>query len=635
MLSAQARFAWNVATSAGLMAGVMLLPKEQTPGDLVRLGMTLLFLLAAVSLAWSFSAPLEAALAERWSRRFDGVGPEIGHTLGLLRTNVMIPVRRCVWLAIATLGWISIDVLSAWPAFDALAPLDGLAGWGWRLSLLGLVAAPILSFGQVSQAINLARLLAEQLATSGIDFERSRGMTQAAGPPVEIVDVSRFRAGGFVWDWSDFHKNVVVFGQPGSGKTVCVLNSLLEGLVRCGSGSLASAGLILDPKGDFRSKIVSLMRRIGRENDLLIFDPDDPDSLRWNPFDTPDSAEEVANRFGAVFSMQGQGGDKDAFFIQHSKQFLQYTLALLRLTGEHEHPPSTLEFTRLMGSDEVLRALIDAAKERTLDPFSARWRDAALAYLEGTWLTLAPETLSGINSTLSTVLTPFNNPPFDELMGGRSSVTLGQAIHEGKVIYVHFPVARRRMMAQIVGTLLKVEYGRQVLQKEGKARPSFMFCDEFQVFLTTDKETADADFFERSRGSNHANIVATQTRPALLQRSKEPHPIDHLLGCCATKIFLRNTSPETNEWASAQFGERLQTIVSTARSASTSFRQGQSGGASLSTTTNTARRIKPDRFASLSTPSVPQGIAYADSIVHFAARTETETLSLRWPVHPL
>jgi hypothetical protein len=101
-------------------------------------------------------------------------------------------------------------------------------------------------------------------------------------------------------------------------------------------------------------------------------------------------------------------------------------------------------------------------------------------------------------------------------------------------------------MAQTVGTLLKVEYGRLVLIRGNKPRPSFFFCDEFRVFFTTDSETNDADFFERSRGSNHANIIATQNFPAMLKGGAEGHSVDNLLGNCATKIFLRNTDPQTN-----------------------------------------------------------------------------------------
>jgi type IV secretory pathway TraG/TraD family ATPase VirD4 len=271
----------------------------------------------------------------------------------------------------------------------------------------------------------------------------------------------------------------------------------------------------------------------------------------------------------------------------------------------------------------------------SLSPIAIRSRAAALAYLEEVWLTLPEKTLGSIVATLSNILTPFNYPPFDELMAGRSTLSLAECIDQGKVLYVHFPIARRRLMAQTVGTLLKVEYGRQVLLRVQKPRPSFFFCDEFQVFFTTDKETNDSDFFERSRGSNHANIIATQNRPALLKRSAEEHPIDSLLGNCATKIFLRNTDPDTNEWASKLFGEQIETLVSTSRIAGTADPRRSGASTGVSGSANFAPVVKPEEFIRLAQPSAKDGINYAEAIVHLAARAVVTRLALRWRVHPL
>jgi hypothetical protein len=641
MLAARNHLLGNALSSLVVLTVIVVAPKDATAESLLRLAMTVGFFLFAICLLWCFTEPLDDYVAKRFAWHYEGAGAAIHHTLTLLRVNLMAVIGPLASIAMATVGFMALDVLSAWPAFDLLRPLVSVWQWGWFVGLIALIVVPILRGRQFFQVLNLRHQLREQVETmrytrrTPADAETDRRLAMEA--PVTVLGDERFRAGGFDWEWPDFYKNVVVFGQTGSGKTVCVLNALLDGLIASTAASpLPAAGLILDPKGDFKDKIAELMRRAGRERDLLVFDPEDAASFRWNPFDTADDALEVANRFGAVFEMQGAGNDEGAFFTQQAKGFLQAALTLMRIVNPPATIPSIPQFTSLMGSDRTLRETIAAAKARTsLSDIETRSRSAALAYLEQVWLTLPEKTLGSIVATLSNILTPFNYPPFDELMAGRSTLSLADCIDQGKVLYVHFPIAKRRLMAQTVGTLLKVEYGRQVLLRSKKPRPSFFFCDEFQVFFSTDKETNDADFFERSRGSNHANIIATQNLPAMLKQGAEGHSVDNLLGNCATKIFLRNTDPDTNNWGSALFGNQIETLIGTSRGAGSLDPRHSGGSTGVSGATSYAPVVKPEEFIRLAQPSAKDGIDYAEAIVHLAARAVVTRLELRWRVHPL
>jgi hypothetical protein len=641
MQAARNHLLGNILSSLGVLAVIMVLPKDAAPESMLRLAITTGFFLFAMCLLWCFTQPLDDYLAKRFAWHYEGAGAAIEHTLTLLRVNVMAVIGPLASIAMATVGFIALDVLSAWPAFDLLRPLESVLQWGWFVGLIALIAVPIFRGRQLFQVLNLRHQLREQVETmrytrrTPADAETDRRLAVEA--PVTVLGSERFRAGGFDWEWPDFYKNLVVFGQTGSGKTLCVLNALLDGLIASTAASpLPAAGLILDPKGDFRDKVPALMRRLGRERDLVVFDPDDVASFRWNPFDTPDDALEVANRFGAVFEMQGTNNAEGAFFTQQAKGFLQAALTLMRIVNPAGTIPSILQFTSLMGNDTKLRETIAAAKARTgLSEMEMRSRVAALAYVNEVWLCLPEKTLGSIIATLSNILTPFTYPPFDELMAGRSTLSLADCIDQGKVLYVHFPIAERRLMAQTVGTLLKVEYGRQVLLRSNKPRPSFFFCDEFQVFFTTDSETNDADFFERSRGSNHANIIATQNFPAMLKGGADGHSVHNLLGNCATKIFLRNTDPQTNTWGSTLFGEQIETLVETSRSAGTVDPRRSGASTSVSGSANFAPVVRPEEFIRLAQPSAKDGIDYAEAIVHLAARAAVTRLALRWRVHPL
>ena len=107
--------------------------------------------------------------------------------------------------------------------------------------------------------------------------------------------------------------------------------------------------------------------------------------------------------------------------------------------------PSIPQFTALMGNDKTLKATIAAAKARTdLTAIETRSRAAALAYLEEVWLTLPEKTLGSIVATLSNLLTPFNYPPFDELMAGRSTLSLCRLHRSRQGALCAFPGASGR-----------------------------------------------------------------------------------------------------------------------------------------------------------------------------------------------
>ena len=86
------------------------------------------------------------------------------------------------------IGFMALDVLSAWPAFDLLRPFTWIWQWGWFLGLAALVAVPFLRARQLFQAWNLHHQLREQMATmpftprTSADAEAER--RRAEEPPV-------------------------------------------------------------------------------------------------------------------------------------------------------------------------------------------------------------------------------------------------------------------------------------------------------------------------------------------------------------------------------------------------------------------------------------------------------------------
>jgi type IV secretory pathway TraG/TraD family ATPase VirD4 len=185
--------------------------------------------------------------------------------------------------------------------------------------------------------------------------------------------------------------------------------------------------------------------------------------------------------------------------------------------------------------------------------------------------------------------------------------------------------------------MIKQEFYRQVLLRRDKTRPSLFLCDEFQNFFTSDKGRGDAPFFERSRQSFHANVVATQNLSSLLRDTPEEETVHNFLGNCAVKLFLRNTEGRTNEYAAKNvFGEYLGFITTVGRSlGDRGGREGLRESASLSMTAQTLPVVPPERMTQLAIPDKERGVPYAEALVHLGSRATVEIDRLRFRVHPL
>ncbi|MEM9812581.1 MAG: hypothetical protein AAF913_07925, partial [Pseudomonadota bacterium] len=242
------------------------------------------------------------------------------------------------------------------------------------------------------------------------------------------------------------------------------------------------------------------------------------------------------------------------------------------------------------------------------------------------WRGPAQDTKSVVRCLVSNMLGPFVSPPHDTPFAGRSTVSLSDAVEEGRIVYVHLPLAEANAMARFVATFVKLEVYREGLRGPDRPRPSFCRCDEFQAFFTLGGGRGDADAFERTR---HSNSVAFQDLNALRKQADRKEPVDTLLGTCATQTFLRNTDRATSECASKLFGEPVETLLSFGATA----RKGASsnvGGA-----TQDGACVREASFAQRAVPSRPGAVDCAESMTHLGARARLASVRPCWRVHPI
>lgn len=602
-----------------------------------RMMLVIMFFGALATATWSLSQPFRDYNNARMRWQFADAPPGVRQNVEryLIRTN-RVAARLSI---VSTLGVISIAlaVLSHWDMFRAIAGFRTLFYWGGFGCLVLTPVVLVASAGELREARAMRRQMDEEMQISGSRMRDARTATEdisfRAQQAVEVIAPMKFRAGEYDWNVSDFYKSAAIFGQPGSGKTICVLNALLDGLLQAtGAAGQPASALILDPKGDFHDKIGTLASNHGRKNDLLIIDPAEPrKSICWNPLDSDDDAQEIAGRFGAVMEILNPSGKNDTFWIDSAKRLVENLISLLRY-ARPDAPPSLIEIYEAALSDEVIEGWGRMISDDTYD--ASHEVERTFRYFFDVWLPMPSDMRGTIRSFVSNMLGSFLRAPYDTLFAGRSTVRMGEVLDQGKILYVNMPIADKEVMARVVSTFIKLEFYREVLKRRRKPRPSFFLCDEFQSFFTVGQGRGDADAFERTRESNHANIIAFQNLNALFKQTERREPVLNLLGNCAIKIFLRNTEKETNEYASELFGQYIETLSGSSVSIGQGLKQSTSGS-SISGSAQYAARIKKDEFTALEVPSVDDNSPYAQAIAHLAARAQVQTRRMRWKVHPI
>jgi hypothetical protein len=536
----------------------------------------------------------------------------------------------------------SAYLLASWPQCAALAPFKPALGCLGVLSLALVLLQPLRRRRHIFNAIYLKRYLRQQAEHIGFRPSTVKHANPKE-PAVLISEPYKFRVGGFEWQFDDFQKNALVVGQPGSGKTVCVLNPVLEALIGCGPDDLSTSGIIFDPKGTYRDVIRPLCQRLGRGHDLYTLSinrwPEaggTPSAIAMNPTDTLESALEVAQRFSTVLNLMSRSKAGDTFFQDSARTCIRYSFELIRAARAPE-PCTIIDILRLCREAidepvfyEQLLGLLRAKYAETL-PADV---DAAFEYFEAEWRTMPDKQLSGVRSTVTQILDDFTAWPLSEIVSGRSTITVAEIIDSGKILYIDLPLAERERAARVLMTLLRLEFQREILRRPNKPRRSFCLADEFQALYVAGEEQGDSDFFERARESNHANIIATQNMSSFLKKTTNRHDVTNFLGLCAVKIFLRNSERETNEWASQGIGERSEIVVSASEAA------GPDGFArnrtSYSRSVRMARVVPVDKFTELAVPERDDPERqFAESIVQLGSRFSNAMLELSWRVHPL
>lgn len=204
------------------------------------------------------------------------------------------------------------------------------------------------------------------------------------------------------------------------------------------------------------------------------------------------------------------------------------------------------------------------------------------------WRRIEPKLRTSIVEGISVFLSLFDDNPsvkatfcppkecYDSVLNhdGRYGLPMppfSQLLEQGKVCALNFPVAMNPGLARTIGTLMKQDFQRAVLNRiplmerepARRWREILFLCDEYQSFATVGESdpTGDEKFFALSRQAKCIPIVATQSISSL--RSTLPgESWRTLLQTFRTKIFLALSDDFSARTASELCGKEEQLKLS-------------------------------------------------------------------------
>jgi hypothetical protein len=190
--------------------------------------------------------------------------------------------------------------------------------------------------------------------------------------------------------------------------------------------------------------------------------------------------------------------------------------------------------------------------------------EAVKRWFDDDWMRIESKLRTSIVEGISVFLSLFDDHPQvkytfcppKSLYEGSPRATQGKGvplppisdlIEQGKVIALNFPTATNPGLARAIGTMLKQDFQRAVLNRIPKMtaastqpwRSVCFVCDEYQAFATTgeNEPSGDEKFFSLARQARCIPIVATQSISSL--RSTLPgESWRTLLQGLRTKVFL-------------------------------------------------------------------------------------------------
>lgn len=346
----------------------------------------------------------------------------------------------------------------------------------------------------------------------------------------------------YVWLVNDDAcQNIVVFGGIGAGKTTRVINPVL---FQC-LGYTDVGGLIFDIKGDFCESVDSFANYFDRTVYKIGVGADCVGTNLLKGL-TP---EQAAGFLQSTFYLTG-GATNDSFWIQSATALIQNTLGILEALGEKYY--NLEKCYQYIFFEDVRKAIDIMLDDIHFDEGTIQARNLAnyRGYYQNVFMHMDVKMRESIKGTLSTVLSPFQNPELIDAFSGSDNDFDLSRILAGDIVLVDLPLAKWATAGKVVYTMIKLRFFNLLQERQvDKSLPQnfvFFMCDEYQNIISASNQgLSDLSFWDKSRSAHCVGIISTQSISAFKSAIGNPTLADTVLANFRQKIFFKTEDMET------------------------------------------------------------------------------------------
>ena len=485
----------------------------------------------------------------------------------------------------AVLGWLfgasAIDTLTTSNPVSQGMLIKGFgSNWSYWLSALNIVFGASLGFG-LTRIINTWLVQNRMTDPSTLEIIKDYKLPDWITPRsvFSITLGEQHEGDNFILNpsWAripekGLYGNIIAFGGIGSGKTASVANPIMRQIMEFASykPSKKMGGLVLDVKGDFAAFVINLAKEYHRTDDVIIIKPNGDYS--WNPINEPETKPEtLAGSLLAVYQnvSADTGTGEQAWVSQGVLKLLTHTIGLLR------------EFRGYITIHDCNEWISDIANGdlTTVDKAIKRWdarkdKQDSERYLHHKrfftheWPAESDRSRGVYVSATKNVTSLFSVPEVKETFSPREAKInfpgFEEIINKGNIVIIDMPDSEYGVLANAVGTLLKLSFQRAVLSRIPRAkkdktvnttRSLFFICDEYQKFVSVSGSAGEGDeqFYALSRQAKNFSLVLTQSPMSLISKIGDD-AARVMFASLRTKLFLSMIEPNDAELAAKTLG---------------------------------------------------------------------------------